>query len=241
MRQLQGDGSSPSPARSSAATWRSPSNRVFSMNRAVAMISGRRRGRAHEAAGINAAKPEVAKPIATRIFQLSPCRAGLRRHARRLTRSGAENAFQSESPCYGPSPTQPIASRRRGPSIGSRSRSWPWPASSPISCIEGLTFDDVLLRPGRSEVLPADADICHPADRIDQPQPADHRLRHGHGDRGPDGHRHGAGRRHRRHPPQPRAGRAGRAGPAGEALRVRHGGEPDHHPARGDASPTRST
>src|SRR3712207_7678324 len=25
--------------------------------------------------------------------------------------------------------------------------------------VEGLTFDDVLLRPGRSEVLPADADI----------------------------------------------------------------------------------
>ena len=25
--------------------------------------------------------------------------------------------------------------------------------------IEGLTFDDVLLRPGRSEVLPADVDI----------------------------------------------------------------------------------
>ena len=50
-----------------------------------------------------------------------------------------------------------------------------------------------------------------------------------------DGHRHGAGRRHRRHPPQPRAGRAGRAGAAGEEVRVRHGGEPAHHPPGRDA------
>ena len=29
-----------------------------------------------------------------------------------------------------------------------------------ISLLEGLTFDDILLLPGRSEVLPTDADTC---------------------------------------------------------------------------------
>ena len=96
--------------------------------------------------------------------------------------------------------------------------------------IEGLTFDDVLLRPGRSEVLPSDVDVVDPADPDHPPQPADHRLRHGHGDGSPHGHRHGPERRPRRDPPQPGAGRPGRAGAPREALRVGHGDEPDHHP-----------
>ena len=71
---------------------------------------------------------------------------------------------------------------------------------------EALTFDDVLIKPGLSEVLPADVDIRSRITRVDRAQHPDHRLGHGHGDRGADGDRHGAGRRHRRHPPQSRAG-----------------------------------
>ena len=72
----------------------------------------------------------------------------------------------------------------------------------------------------------------HPRDRAQHP---DHRLRDGHGDRIPDGDRHGAGRRHRRHPSQLRAGPAGRPGAAGQEIRVRHGGQSAHHPSRRDA------
>ena len=91
---------------------------------------------------------------------------------------------------------------------------------------EALTFDDVLLKPGLSDVLPSRSrhpHAHHPRDRAQHP---DHRLGHGHGDRSADGDRHGAGRRHRRHPPQPRAGRAGRAGAPGQEVRIRHGGQP---------------
>ena len=80
----------------------------------------------------------------------------------------------------------------------------------------------------------------HPHHPRDRAQPSDRRLRHGHGDRGQDGDRHGAGRRHRRHPPQSRAARAGRAGAPGQEVRIRHGGEPAHHPSRARRSPTRS-
>ena len=50
--------------------------------------------------------------------------------------------------------------------------------------IEGLTFDDVLLRPGRSEVLPGRRRCPHEADPVDLAQPADRRLGHGHRHRG---------------------------------------------------------
>ena len=100
---------------------------------------------------------------------------------------------------------------------------------------EALTFDDVLLKPGLSDVLPSEVDIrtritraialnipiiASAMDTVTEAQ---------------DGDRHGAGRRHRRHPPQSRAGRAGRAGAAGQEVRIRHGGESAHHPARRDA------
>ena len=73
---------------------------------------------------------------------------------------------------------------------------------------EALTFDDVLIKPSLSEVMPADADI---RSRITRSIPLNIPIiasamdtvteaRHG--------HRHGAGRRHRRHPPQSRAGRS---------------------------------
>ena len=75
----------------------------------------------------------------------------------------------------------------------------------------------------------------HPHHPRDLAQHPDHRLGHGHGDRSQDGDRHGAGRRHRRHPPQSRAGAAGRAGAPGQEVRIRHGGEPAHHPPDGHA------
>ena len=65
-----------------------------------------------------------------------------------------------------------------------------------------LTFDDVLIRPGPSDVLPNEVRCWlarHPNDLREHPDPV---LGHGHGHRGPARHRHGAGRRHRRHSPQ---------------------------------------
>ena len=71
-----------------------------------------------------------------------------------------------------------------------------------------------------------------PRDARDHGQDPGHLLGHGHRDREPARHRHGAGRRHRRHPPQHDAGGAGRAGGGRQALRRRHGGQPRHHPSR---------
>ncbi len=70
---------------------------------------------------------------------------------------------------------------------------------------EALTFDDVLIKPGLSEVLPADADIRSRITRsisinipiIASAMDTVTEIA--------DGDRHGAGRRHRRHPPQSRA------------------------------------
>ena len=100
---------------------------------------------------------------------------------------------------------------------------------------EALAFDDVLLTPGYSTVLPARSRHPDAADPVDLAQRPDPLRRDGHGHRGAARHRHGAGRRHGRHPPQPHARPAGRAGAAGEEVRVRHGGEPGDHPSRRDA------
>ena len=75
---------------------------------------------------------------------------------------------------------------------------------------EGLTFDDVLIRPGLSEVLPSEVDI---RSRITRSIAVNIPIIASAMDtvtEVADGHRHGAGRRHRRHPPQSGTGGAGR-------------------------------
>src|SRR6478736_6650408 len=79
----------------------------------------------------------------------------------------------------------------------------------------GLTFDDVLLLPAASDVVPATADTSS-------------QLGDGHRDRGADGDRDGPGRRHGRAPPQPSRRRAGRSGGNGQAVGSRNGHRPGH-------------
>ena len=66
----------------------------------------------------------------------------------------------------------------------------------------GLTFDDVLLQPAESSVLPSQADTTHPGDARDRAQHPDPLLGDGHGHRGRHGDRDGAAGRARRPPPQ---------------------------------------
>src|SRR5918994_8000640 len=62
---------------------------------------------------------------------------------------------ENETPCYGPVPT------RQSVIFSSAQLSKELAMASVFAdkIIEGLTFDDVLLRPGRSEVLPSDVDV----------------------------------------------------------------------------------
>ena len=82
-----------------------------------------------------------------------------------------------------------------------RLRGWPMPRQIP----EYLTFDDVLMKPGASSVLPAQVKTATRLTRSLQAVDPDHFRRHGHGDGGAARHRHGAGRGPRHHPQEPRA------------------------------------
>ena len=100
---------------------------------------------------------------------------------------------------------------------------------------EALAFDDVLMRPGRSEVLPAETDISTRLTRcivLNLPimsaamdTVTEARLAIAMAQAG------GIGVIHRNLEPDG----AGRGSPAGEEIRVRHGGEPGHHRPRRDA------
>ena len=90
----------------------------------------------------------------------------------------------------------------------------------------GLTFDDVLLQPAESDVVPSGVDTRTRLTRnIELDHPAG-LQRDGHRHRGPDGDRDGPPGRHRRAAPQPLDRGPGAAGRPGQALRVRH----DHQP-----------
>ena len=96
----------------------------------------------------------------------------------------------------------------------------------------GLTFDDVLLQPLESSVLPSQADTRTQLTRgipLAHPDPV---LGDGHGDRGRHGDRARPARRDRRPPPQHGRRGAGHCGPPGQALRKRDGGQSDHDDAR---------
>ena len=101
----------------------------------------------------------------------------------------------------------------------------------------GLTFDDVLLQPAESDVVPSAANTSTRLTRDVEPRHPAGLQRHGHRHRGPDGDRDGPPGRHRRAAPQPVDGGSGAAGRPGEAVRGRHGDQPGHlqpgrHPRR---------
>ena len=64
---------------------------------------------------------------------------------------------------------------------------------------EGLTFDDLLLVPSFSQVMPSTSSIDAPYPRNKAQYPPDKRS-HGYGDRSEDGHMHGPGRGVRHNP-----------------------------------------
>ena len=104
----------------------------------------------------------------------------------------------------------------------------------------GLTYDDVLLIPGASDIVPAEVDTSSRLTRRIRLRRAPALQRDGHRHRGADGDRHGP-RRRRRHPaPQPRRRGAGRPGRPGEALRGR-AWSPTRSPARRTTPSPRST
>ena len=86
---------------------------------------------------------------------------------------------------------------------------------------KALTFDDVLLLPAHSNVLPRDVSLRTRLTRNITPEHSAGVRRDGHRDRGAPGHRPGAGGRHRHHPQE--HDRQGAGGPScqGQALRER--------------------
>ena len=97
---------------------------------------------------------------------------------------------------------------------------------------EALTFDDVLLVPAYSEVVPAQVSTqTQLTQRIPLNTPLLSR-RHGHGDRVAPGHRHGPAGRHRHRPPQSHHRPAGGRNRQGQALGMRHDRRSGHHRAR---------
>ena len=101
---------------------------------------------------------------------------------------------------------------------------------------DALTFDDVLLVPAASQVLPRDVEHPHAAHARDPPQRPVRLGRDGHRHGARDGDLHGPERGPRRGPSEPAARRAGRGSRQGEALR----GGPDRRPGDDAARPEHS-
>ncbi len=87
---------------------------------------------------------------------------------------------------------------------------------------EALTFDDVLLLPARSEVVPAQRQHADPAHAQYPPEHSHHQRRHGHGHRIAHGDCAGAAGRPRDYSSQPDHRAAGQRSGQGEALGERH-------------------
>ncbi len=99
----------------------------------------------------------------------------------------------------------------------------------PVS--EALTFDDVLLVPAYSDVVPAHVSTQTRLTQHHHPQHAADVRRHGHRDRVAPGHRHGAAGRHGRGPSQSHHRAAVHRDRQGQAVGVRHDHGPGHHRA----------
>ena len=97
---------------------------------------------------------------------------------------------------------------------------------------EALTFDDVLLVPAYSDVLPREVDLSTRLTRGIRPQPPVRLRRDGHGHRGPPRDHDRAGRRHRHHPQEHDRRRPGARGRARQEARERRHQGPDHRAAR---------
>ena len=87
---------------------------------------------------------------------------------------------------------------------------------------EALTFDDVLLLPGKSVGAAHAGGHAHVPLAQDRAEHSDRRRRDGHGHRCAAGHRHRAARRHRIRPPQHDHRPPGRGSGPREALGKRH-------------------
>ena len=83
---------------------------------------------------------------------------------------------------------------------------------------QGLTFDDVLLIPAASDVLPADVDLHTNLTKKIRLNIPLYQFRYGYRHRVSHGHRHRPGGRHRRHPQEHVYQPAGGAGGHGQAL-----------------------
>ncbi len=97
---------------------------------------------------------------------------------------------------------------------------------------QGITFDDVLLEPGYSDLLPARGRHPVAAHRPDRPEYPDPLLADGHRHRGRAGHRAGPGGRARRHPQEHVDRGADPRGRQGQAVGERDHRRPDHAAAR---------
>ena len=178
------------------------------------------------------ARPAAGLSALTRGNRAIRARDGLRLRHKSLCMAGKRFDFGGP-PCYRPPPTLPmgfdstVTPRRRRRSCSSHrsiAANEP-PKELAMAVVQGLqgireayTFDDVLLKPGLSDILPSEADIRSHVTRAIPLNIPDHRLRDGHRHRSAHGDRHGAGRRHRRDPPQFRRRRPGRPGAAGQEV-----------------------
>ena len=97
---------------------------------------------------------------------------------------------------------------------------------------QALTFDDVMLVPAASAIMPVETDTRSPTDARDRARDPAGLGGNGHGNRKRARDRDGAGRRNRRHPPQHGRRAAGRRSPQGQEVRGRDGRQPGHDPPR---------